>query len=220
LKEQGYRQVNLDFALKIVCEADVASDNSQLSAPARLAVAYARHDLRAALTLLLKFDARLCDIVGRASEPMIAQMKLAWWNDAIARQPALRPKGEPVFQALNDIALPQVEAAMVHLLDAWGRLLAADDWDEAILAAFAADRSLGIFGAYADLASGTDDVKAMGEAWALADLQSRFGARVELHAPSKVDLPTKRQLRPLSILAYSVTGTSGAGMMWHALTGR
>lgn len=192
----------------------------ELSPPMRLAVAYARADLRKPWALLLAFDARLADIIGRASEPMIAQMKLAWWQDAISREPALRPKGEPVFQALNVIALPEVEAAMGHLLDGWGRLLAADDWDSDVLAAFATDRARGIFGAYARLAGSADDAIDMGKAWALSDLGRRFGPRVLTEPLTEVALPTTRQLRPLSILAYSVTGPSGIGMMWHALTGR
>lgn len=194
--------------------------DSQLAPPVRLAIAYARADLRHAFELLLHFDNRLAGVVGRATEPLMAQMKLAWWHDAIAREPALRPKGEPVFQALNDIALPEMEVAMRHLLDAWGGLLAADVWQSDILSAFANHRSQGVFSAYAGLASLTDDVTDIGEAWALADLRLRFGAQVAGGPVPETIFPEKRQLRPLSILAYSVTKPSGVGVMWHALTGR
>ena len=51
-------------------------DNSELSPPLRLAIAYARADLRSAFALLLRFDERLSDIVGRVKEPMFAQMKI------------------------------------------------------------------------------------------------------------------------------------------------
>jgi 15-cis-phytoene synthase len=220
LKEQGYQSVNLDSAQITVCQERIPVTEIALSPPMRLAVAYARADLRAGFELLLRFDVRLADIVGRASEPMIAQMKLAWWHDAVGREPALRPKGEPVFQALNDIALPEVERAMGHLLDAWGQLLAADEWRPDVQAAFAAGRSLGIFGAYANLANCDQDVSTAGQAWALADLRQRFGARVIGGGAPKAPTCKTRELRPLSILAYSVIGPSGIGMMWHALTGR
>jgi phytoene synthase len=195
-----------------------------LPSPLRLAIAYARKDLRAPFALLLTFDQRLANIVGRASEPMIAQMKLAWWHEAIMREPTSRPQGEPTFQILNELNMPHVEAAMVRLLDAWGRVLATDDWDAEILSAFAKDRSAGIFGAYADLAGYTDDVSDVsdvGQSWALADLKHRFGHSKSFdRAPQQRTKLTKRRLRPLSILAASVESTSGIGMVWHALTGR
>lgn len=194
-----------------------------LSPPIRLAIAYAPGNLRAAFTLLLSFDQRLADIVGRSTEPMIAQMKIAWWHDALASEPALRPQGEPTFQALQILDMPEVEEAMVRLLDAWGQLLVTDDWDAEILSAFAKDRSTGVFGAYARLSGCFDDVtdvSAAGEIWALADLRLRFGEKIRFGGSPKFPVIKTRRLRPLSILAYSVNHPSGVRMIWHALTGR
>lgn len=196
------------------------SDDQQLSPPLRLAIAYVSADLRAAFTVLLRFDERLAEVVGRASEPMIAQMKLAWWHDAIAREPSARPKGEPIFMALDKLASPSLDAAFNGLLDAWGRLLAVEVWTADILKAFACERSAAIFGSYADWTRCTDDVAAIGEAWALADLKQRFGARVVYDAPTQPPIVKARVLRPLSILALSVTKPSGIRMILHALTGR
>ena len=154
----------------------------ELSPPQRLAVAYARADLRPALALLLAFDARLADIAGRASEPMIAQMKLAWWYDVISRDSASRPNGEPILQALGDLSVPRVEDAMQQLLDAWGILLAADDWTVDVLASFAKMRSAAVFGTYATWVECADDIGEIGEGWAIADLRLRFGAKVDASA--------------------------------------
>lgn len=68
--------------------------------PTRLAMAYVPAHLRSALTLLLQMDMRFGDIVRTAREPMIAQIKMAWWREALTEAVDLRPKGEPLLQAL------------------------------------------------------------------------------------------------------------------------
>ena len=195
--------------------------NFELSPPQRLAVAYSMSEFRAAFALLLAFDERLGDIVERASEPMIAQMKFAWWYDAISRGAEARPKSEPMLLALSELLVPEVDAAMLRLLDAWSLLLAADDWTNELVGCFANVRSAAIFGCYAVWLGEDHDVTAMGAAWASIDLQRRFGAKVPCPPNgTKLALPTARKLRPLSILALSVTGPSAGKMFWHALTGR
>ena len=187
----------------------------------RLAVVYARRDLRDGLTLLLAFDERLAELVQRASEPIFAQMKIAWWNDAMKCDSAARPKGEPVFEALRNLDLPGLEIAMQRLLDSWDSLLAADDWSNDVLQSFAEARSSAVFATYADWISSDLDVSEMGQFWALADLQQRFGARVaERPLPAKRVKRFGRALRPLSILAKSVGQPTPLSMLWHALTGR
>ena len=195
--------------------------NFELSPPQRLAVAYSMSEFRAAFALLLAFDERLGDIVERASEPMIAQMKFAWWYDAISRGAEARPKGEPMLLALSELSVPRVEAAMQQLLDAWSLLLAAGEWTDELVDRFANYRSTAIFGSYAGWLSYDHDVSAMGVSWASADLRQRFGAKVpHLQNGTKLALRTTRNLRPLSILALSVTNPSASKMLWHALTGR
>jgi 15-cis-phytoene synthase len=221
LKKRGYRHVNLDSARKIVSWDNMTSLNIDLLPFARLAVVYARRDLRAPLSLLLGFDQRLSEMVQRASEPMIAQMKIAWWHDAMKREPAARPKGEPVFAILQALETPGLDTAMGRLLDAWDILLAADTWDAAVLQSFAEARSAAIFGSYAHWVSSDHDVTAMGQAWAVADLEQRFGARVlQGSEPPCCPIHGERRLRPLSILAMAVRQPPAFRMIWHALTGR
>jgi 15-cis-phytoene synthase len=54
--------------------------------PQRLALAYTKQDLRLGFGLLLALDDRLEQIFRKAGEPLIAQMRLAWWNDVIPNQ--------------------------------------------------------------------------------------------------------------------------------------
>lgn len=187
--------------------------------PQRLAVAYAPPGVRAAFSLLLEFDARLAALVANASEPMIGQLKLAWWRDAIAVEPERRPKREPLLarltllngQGLNGQG---VAAAISQLVDAWEGLLVGDGSAE-VLPAFAKARGAAIFGTYAGWTASDADVLSLGEAWAIADLTVNIGKE-------KMDLSRfrDRKLRPLTILAMSVHHVSGPRLLWHALTGR
>lgn len=192
---------------------------SSLVPPGRLAIAYARGDLRDAFSLLLRFDERIAGIVGRSTEPMIAQMKIAWWEDAIAKPKGDRPKGDPLLIELNQIGGEDVLAAMQKLLDGWGLLLAEEQWSGKTLSAFAQARAEAIFGTYARWVG--DDVAGLGEQWAIDDLRVRFGNRVDASLAAVRDrLPSSRRLRPLTILALAATAPTGFRMTWHALTGR
>ncbi len=193
---------------------------SELSPPFRLAITYARRDLRDAFALILKFDNRIADIVGRITEPMIGQMKIAWWYDAIGREATLRPSGEPILQELNKLDVDGVAVAMQQLLDAWGLLLAEDDWLPGTVQSFAQARSEAVFGSYVRWIGGDPDCAALGRQWAAADLSQRFLGRVEGDFPLIANLPRHRKWRPLTILALAANRPNGVRMIWHALTGR
>ena len=47
----------------------------------RLAIAWSTAEARDRLTSMLAFDGRLARIVTRTREPMLGQMRLAWWRD-------------------------------------------------------------------------------------------------------------------------------------------
>ena len=65
-----------------------------------LALAYARPESRPVLEDLFALDRRLADAGRQASEPIIAQMKLAWWRDRFAQDRSDWPKGEPLLERL------------------------------------------------------------------------------------------------------------------------
>lgn len=186
----------------------------RLLPPQRLAVAYAPQAVRAVFLLLLEFDARLAALVAGASEPLIGQLKLAWWRDAIAMEPGKRPKGEPLLQRLALLEGQGLGVAMVQLVDAWELLLVGDGSTDT-LASFAKLRGVSVFGTYAGWVDSDADVVSLGEEWALAGLT--VGT-----TPGQNDLRRfkNRKLRPLTILALSVRDVSGPRLVWHALTGR
>ena len=193
---------------------------SQLPPPANLAVAYTPVAFRPAFTLLLQLDVRFADIVQKAREPMIAQIKLAWWRDAFAAEPALRPKGEPLLQALGacgDVISP---SALEDLVSAWELLLGEDEWTAQDIAKHAALRGGAIFGSYAAWIGDRCDVSALSQQWAIDALRLEFPSKfVALRNQPLPALPKGRKLRSLSILAMSVRNVSGLRLIGHALTG-
>ena len=192
-----------------------------LTPPARLAIAYVPAFYRSAFTLLLQIDERLADILRSAREPMIAQIKMAWWREAFGNAPHLRPKGEPLLQALNESNDVIPLAALDALVSAWEMLLGQNPWDQQVTNDHADLRAEAIFQTYAHWVGSTQDVRPPGRAWALADLRQAFPECVAQGVrPEQVSLPSSRKLRPLSIMFMSTRTNSGPRLVFHALTGR
>ena len=193
---------------------------SQLAPPANLAVAYTPVAFRPAFSLLLQLDVRFADIVRKAREPMIAQIKLAWWRDAFATEPALRPKGEPLLQALGACGDVIAPSALEGLVSAWELLLGEDEWAAEDVEAHAALRGRAIFGSYAAWAGEGCDISSLSHQWALDGLRAEFPSKFVAFSNQPLPaLPKGRKLRPLSILAMSVRKVTGLRLIGHALTG-
>ena len=197
---------------------------STLVPPTQLAIAYADKRFRKNLGTLLAFDDRIAGVVGRGSEPIFAQMKIAWWQEALAKPAHLRPKGEPLFAELRQLEDAEraagLIAAMQLVLDAWGILAAHEEWSHDQVKAFAETRSNAVFGTYTGWVATGGPVAKQGQRWAVDDLSARFGKQFG-DANSAPPHRMHRRLRPLSILAHSVRpDISGARLIWHALTGR
>lgn len=70
----------------------------------------------------LWLDQRLARIVLRAHEPMLAQMRLAWWREQLAIPVRQRPAGDPVLDGIASHWCGH-EHAMVAAVDGWECLL-------------------------------------------------------------------------------------------------
>ncbi|MGB5075960.1 MAG: hypothetical protein WBO17_00565 [Sphingorhabdus sp.] len=194
--------------------------DSELLPPVRLAIAYAPAHLRSAFGLLLRFDDRLAGIVGHSTEPLMGQIKMAWWRDAIEMNADRRPKNEPLLVEIGSLADIDISDSLQALLTAWERLLIEDDWTEQTLCTFAAERAEAIFGTYSKWIDLPHDMSALGAGWARGDLRTRFGDRANVPPQITVAVGRHRpQARPLAILARSVEETSGLKLLWHAVTG-
>ena len=127
----------------------VGSKNPQMQSfetdPAiRLALAYARASDRPVFENLFALDRRLADAVRQASEPIIAQLKLAWWRDRFAQSPTEWPKSEPLLERLAQWHHHARDADVSRfgaLVDGWEALLADRPFASETIAAFAQGRA-------------------------------------------------------------------------------
>lgn len=184
-----------------------------------LAIAYAPVPIRRRLAWLLTLDLRLLSILERTTEPMIAQLRLSWWRDALKLAPDKRPKGEPLLAELNQI-----------------------EPDDALI-----DAGLLLVDAFEILATGGDSaeqdtarnqrISAICDAFAIwvgcaESHQKRIDYIADWWGDAAMPMPKSipRVLRPLSILALAEQMESsdsttapvihGLRLNWHALTGR
>lgn len=135
----------------------------------QLALAWSPPLLRAPLTTVFQLDRRIARIVARTSEPMLGQMRLAWWREALGKPVAERPRGDAVLDAIGRDWAGR-EAALVALVDGWEVLVTSERLDPAAIEAFGAGR--GAFFAQFCGNSGSDvqaHAAAAGKRWALAD---------------------------------------------------
>ena len=162
-----------------------------LPPPWRLAVAYAPAATRDQWLTFLALDTRLGQIVRSAREPMLAQMKLAWWRDRLAQRAEAWPKGEPLLAALA--CWQDGHGALSGLVDGWEALLGDEPQPEALMAGRAA----------ACVAMGGEGAGEMARAWALADAAGLIGGGAVAGLIAAQDWRRQRlprAMRPLVIL--------------------
>ncbi|MEN7537133.1 squalene/phytoene synthase family protein [Aurantiacibacter flavus] len=138
-----------------------------LPLPQRLALSYAPATARPATLTLLALDTRLAGVVLGGGEPMIAQIKLAWWRDRLREAPAKWPKGEPLLAALHEAVGDG--SGLGALVDGWEGLLAEHpgerEWQE-----FATGRASLWEEVARKLGEEAQGIAGSARTWALADL--------------------------------------------------
>lgn len=178
-----------------------------LPAVARLALVYAPAKAREPTLALFALDARLATLIRRSSEPMLAQLRLAWWRESIGHDPQQWPLGEPILSTLRSWG--SRAATVTPLVEAWEALTAPSPLGTDALQAFAQGRGAAA-AALAITLGRPDESEAahrLGRIWALEDLAMRLGrdderSAARLMAADLVGLPkVSRPLRPLRVLA-------------------
>ena len=174
----------------------------------QLAMAYANAASRQPLLILMEFDLRLAEIVRSIREPLLAQMRLAWWRDELAKSPEDRPTGEPLLAAIGDVWRGE-ESALLALVNGWEELLVEPPLPARAAENFADGRAK-CFVAAARIAGAPEYEKAVSLAarrWALADLAAKTSdmdekAEVVATALDLGDVPVRlpRAMRPLLVL--------------------
>jgi 15-cis-phytoene synthase len=169
----------------------------------RLALSYAPASSRVQLLGFLALDARLAGIVRNSREPMLAQLRLAWWREQLSGEASRWPEGEPLLVALR--SWENRHGALLPLVDGWEAMTGdAPLAQEAFLQL--ADGRASAFAALVGPAF-ADEGKRLGRNWALADMSGRLTnpeerATVATLAKAQDWRPGRlpRALRPLVVL--------------------
>ncbi|MEO5493381.1 MAG: squalene/phytoene synthase family protein [Sphingomonas sp.] len=203
-----------------------------------LALSYAPPDRRAALHALFALDAALGQVLRTTREPMVGQMRLAWWREALVRLDSAPPPPEPVLQALGSEVLPlgPTGETLAGMTDGWEVLLGTID--ERTVADHARLRGEVLF-KQAGLLLGAegDPIAEAGQGWALADLAVHLSESALAASARGAALPLlagaashrwSRAGRALGALTH-IARLNLAGpatpwrvprLAWHRLTGR
>ena len=137
-----------------------------------MALAYvpARH--RAAIAALWNLDAAMADVLRSTSEPMLGQIRLAWWRERLQELDGGAVPAEPRLRAAAAELLPRGirGAELAGLEGGWLRLL-LDDFPWTVATSEAVwFRGRLLFGfAAALLGERGEAIEAAGGVWALAD---------------------------------------------------
>ncbi|MBY6013747.1 hypothetical protein KUV75_02365 [Qipengyuania gaetbuli] len=185
----------------------------------RIALAYAHPDDRLAYHAMFELDRRLAEIVAGCSEPMIGQLRLAWWRDVLGKQPADRPSGEPLVAAMN-AAWGAHSSSLQTMVDAWEVILLAETLDRNAALQFVEGRGA----SWTALASGplakesSAEISLAAQAWFFADLLSHLSDAEEREVVAALGDSTQlrsprlpRRLRPFAILSALGSRALAAG---------
>ena len=112
---------------------DNPADNAALSPPERLAVAYAPRAFQPLWEGFLVLDRRLADAARTGRDPLMIQLRLAWWRDRFDSSANAWPAGEPLLALLKPWDAER--AALRALVDGWEARVVGEDGGAALGAA-------------------------------------------------------------------------------------
>jgi phytoene synthase len=173
----------------------------------RVSLAYAPAYARLPTLALFALDTRLAGLLRNSREPMLAQLRLAWWRETLAQESDAWPAGEPLLAALH--SWNGRHKALTALVDGWETLTDQAPLPRAALETMAAGRgeAFAALSVVLERAQEADAARELGSKWALADLAMRLSNAEEREAAEsmlnaqKAGKPrVSRPLRPLLVL--------------------
>lgn len=139
-----------------------------------LALAWTPHMARAPLRNAFALDQRLAGLCARTREPVLGQMRLAWWRDMLGKPAAQRPRGDAVLDGLA-VHWAGREVALIAMVDGWEVMVSAERLGRDDAVAFAAGRSAFLAVATTPISDAADQAARLAAMrWALADAAARM----------------------------------------------
>lgn len=190
----------------------------ELPAERRLALAYAPSAFRAVNLAVYLLDQRLSRLVAQRREPLLTQVRLAWWRDRLNEKPTGFHHDEPLLGMLEGWGA--LRARLTALVDGWEALLVDPPITDGAVDLFAKGRGQ----AFATLAERcgvsayAEEAQRAASNWALADLAARSSDPAEathvqrIAAAADWRIPKlPRALRPLAVLHGLAARKQGKG---------
>lgn len=188
-----------------------------------LALAYAAGELREAFAVLLQLDRILGRSVALAREPVLGQVRLAWWREQFAALPSVPTGNDPLLGAVHGLTHnhPIDQGDLAALVNGWETLLDEFSPSDSQLIAHARGRGGAIFRLASAISASpvTEETERAGTLWALADLARHCSDRdmagralafaTEYIGSARL-LP--RALRPFAILTRFAERDAAAGL--------
>ena len=183
--------------------------------PQRLVLRHAPAAARDALAVLFALDERLGDIVRTTREPLVGQMRLTWWRDALTALDEHHPApAEPVLVDVHRllVACGVPGTSLAPMAEGWMAILHDDFATDGSLADYASLRGATLFAAAARVLR-VEETEMLDEAargWALGDLAANISsasdaALVRKHADialtSAFSFKWSREARTIGLLA-------------------
>jgi phytoene synthase len=105
----------------------IADELKQRDRERWLACLYAAAPARPGLVALLALDAELAQLVATTTEPLLGEIRLAWWRDRLCELDTQPAPAQPLLQALQARVLPRLSGAdLAGLEDGWLARLGGD----------------------------------------------------------------------------------------------
>lgn len=174
----------------------------------RMAIAYTPSGCRMQTAVLLALDSQLAAFMASSGEPLLKQMRLAWWRDSLEQSPKQRPRGNTLLDCIGQ-CWPGEEGALVSLVNGWEMLLAEWNGGREAMPAFGDGRVHAFcgLGRLLGVRESDEDIALAARRWSyfdlvehLSDEGERADALVAASALPQIPITLPRALRSLAIL--------------------
>lgn len=179
----------------------------------RLMLAYVPALHRPAIAALCALDETLAAVIATTREPVVGQMRLTWWHDALCALDERQAVDHPVHEALRSYVVPTGVSGgeLAGMIDGWEALLEPGVLDEQAMRLHAEQRGGVLFSVAARILGAAWPAAAQaGAGWALVDLAchvrdrqdgARAAALAATYLPRHAKMRWPAALRPLAMLA-------------------